>query len=153
MRHERLSAFTTRFLPRLKSWVSALSLYDSSVLIDYFDGDEHAATYVENHAHERAAAPPLVLFEVYQGEVFKSGPTDLAAIDRALSWLTVIDVTDATARAAAALQEALQETGSPLAARDAFIAGAAKRRGERLVVADADFDVEGITEQLDIEIL
>lgn len=77
-----------------------MTLYDSSVLVDYLDGEEGAVEYVETHLDERAAAPPLVLFEVYRGEVFKSGPADFDVFDRALGWLTVVDETAALARAA-----------------------------------------------------
>lgn len=128
-----------------------MTLYDSSVLIDYLDGDEEAVAYVETHSDERAVAPPLVLFEVYQGEVFKTGPADFDAVDRSLGWLTVVDETAALARAAGELQNELHERGEPLAARDAFIAGAAMGLDERLAVADSDFDVDGVTEVLDVD--
>ena len=125
-------------------------LYDSSVLIEYLAGEDWAVAFVEDHLDERAVAPPLVLFEVYQGEVYKSGAADFGAVDRALGWLTVVPGTAATARAAAELQAALQRRGETLAARDAFVAGAALALDEPLVVADSDFDVDGLTERLDI---
>jgi predicted nucleic acid-binding protein len=128
-----------------------MTLYDSSVLIDYLDGVDEAMDYVVDRSDERAIAPPLVLFEVYQGEGFKSGPADFDAVDGALGWLTIVDETPAIARAAAELQAALRGTGDPLAARDGFVAGAASALNERLVVADADFDVDGITQVLDID--
>lgn len=130
-----------------------MTLYDSSVLIDYLAGEDVAVEYIEAHLDERAVAPPLVAFEVYQGEVFKSGSMDLAAVDGALDWLTVVDTTAAHAHAAAELQAALLQRGDPLAARDAFIAGTALAIGERLVVADADFDAPGLTDALDVDIL
>ena len=72
-----------------------MTLYDSSVIIDYLDGEEAAVEYVETHLDERAVAPPLVLFEVYQGEVFRAGPADFDAVDWALGWLTIVDgITD-----------------------------------------------------------
>lgn len=130
-----------------------MTLYDSSVLIDYLDDVDRAVSYVTDHLDERAIAPPLVLFEVYQGEVFKSGPADFDAVDGALSWLTVVDETPDTARTAGELQDELQRRGEPLAARDAFIAGIATALDEQLVVADADFDVDGITDVLDVDFL
>lgn len=130
-----------------------MTVYDSSVLIDYLDGVSVAVDYVENHFDERAVAPPLVEFEVYQGEVFKSGPADFDAIDAALEWLTVVDETTELARAAAELQNDLHRQGAALAARDAFVAGTAKGLDESLVVADSDFDVEGITDDLDVDFL
>jgi predicted nucleic acid-binding protein len=128
-----------------------MTLYDSSVLIDYLDGDADAESYVTDHLDERAVAPPLVMFEVYQGEVFKTGAADFDAVDRALGWLTITDGTRDLARAGAELQNALQARGDPLAARDAFIAGAAMGLDERLAVADDDFDVDGLTDLLAVE--
>lgn len=130
-----------------------MALYDSSVLIDYLDGVDVAVNYVDDHSTERAVAPPLVLFEIYQGEVFKSGPTDFDSVNAALGWLAVIDATADIARAAGELQDELRRRGEPLAARDAFIAGAAKGFGERLVVADSDFEDPGITDVINIDFL
>lgn len=128
-------------------------LYDSSVLIDYLDGVATAVTYVEEHSDERAVAPPLVLFEIYQGEVFKSGASDFEAVDAALGWLQVVDETPEVARRAAELQDRLRSDGDPLTARDAFIAGVADALDEPLVVADSDFDVAGIDDVLDVTFL
>lgn len=128
-----------------------MTLYDSSVLIEYLNGTPAAVGYVQNHLDERAIAPPLVLFEIYQGEVFKSGPADFDAVDEALEWLTITDETAASARCAAELQVELQQTGETLAARDAFIAGSARASGERLAVGDADFDVTGLTDMLAVD--
>ncbi len=128
-----------------------MTVYDSSVLIDYLDGVQAAIDYVERHSDERAVAPPLVAFEVYQGEVFKSGPAEFDAVDAALDWLTVIDGSAELARTAAELQAHLHEQGEVLAARDAFVAGTAAILGEPLAVADADFDVEGITDRLEVD--
>lgn len=130
-----------------------MTLYDSSVLIDYLAGRDEAVTYIESHPDERAVAPPLVLFEIYQGEVFKTGPTDFAAVDGALEWVTIVDETAAFARAAGEIQDELRHSGEPLAARDAFIAGAAVELDERLVAADTDFDVAGLSDILDVDLL
>jgi tRNA(fMet)-specific endonuclease VapC len=121
-----------------------MTLYDSSVLIDYLDGEDRAVQYVESHLDERAIVPPIVLFELYQGEVFKTGPTDVSAVDGALEWVTVVDGTRNLARAGATVQDTLQNEGTPLTARDAFIAGAASELDEPLAVSDSDFDVPGL---------
>ncbi len=130
-----------------------MTVYDSSVLIDYLDGVDGAVRYVETHLDERAVAPPLAMFEVYQGEVFKSGPTDLDAVDAAFGWLTVVDSNADLSRTTAELQDELRRLGDPLAARDALVAGTAFELDERLVVADSDFDVEGIAELLTVDFL
>jgi len=65
----------------------------------------------------------------------------------------VIEETEASARASSELQNDLRENGEPLAARDAFIAGAAHSLGERLVVADDDFDVVSLTDAVPVGFL
>jgi len=130
-----------------------MTVYDSSVLIEYLDGNSAAVEYVEAHFDERAVAPPLVAFEVYQGEVFKSGPADFDAVDSALEWVTIVDETPELARAAAELQNELHQQGAVLTARDAFIAGTARGLGDSLVVADSDFDIDGLAAVLDVEFL
>jgi len=130
-----------------------MALYDSSVLIDYLDARDEATAYVEEHLDERAVTVPLVLFEVYQGEVFKTGTADFDAVDGALGWVDVVDETPDLSRAAAELQQELAQDGTPFSPRDAFVAGAAYGLDERLVVADDDFDVQGLTETIDVDFL
>lgn len=130
-----------------------MTLYDSSVLIEYLDGDDDTVSYVETHLEDRAVAPPLAMFEVYQGEIFKNGPTNLNAVGGALEWVTTVETAGETARAAGELQDELRDQGQPLAARDAFIAGAAIAHDEPLVVADADFDVTALTDLLEVTFL
>jgi len=128
-----------------------MTLYDSSVLIDYLTGENAAVRYVEDHLDERAVAPPLVMFEVYQGEVFKSEPADFDAIDAALEWVIVVDGTRDLARTAAEFQNELHQEGGALPARDAYIAGAADGLDERLAVSDSDFDVEGVRNIIEVD--
>lgn len=130
-----------------------MTLYDSSVLIEYLDGSEPAISYVESHLDERAVAPALVLYEVYQGEVYRSGPADFDALDQALEWITIIETTGELARTTAELQVELLRSGDPLAARDAMIAGAAIVNGEPLAVADDDFAVGKLSDVLDIDFI
>ncbi|GAB3687535.1 hypothetical protein GCM10028857_20720 [Salinarchaeum chitinilyticum] len=127
-----------------------MTCYDSSVLVDYLDGDEDAVEFVANRAEERAVAPPIVAFELYQGEVFKTGTTAFDDLEEALAWLDIVEETPAMARAAAELQDQLHQQGAALSARDAFIAGSAIELGETLAVADDDFDVDGVRDALDV---
>jgi predicted nucleic acid-binding protein len=39
-----------------------MTLYDSSVLIDYLDRDATAVEYVEEHVDERAVTTPLAMW-------------------------------------------------------------------------------------------
>lgn len=130
-----------------------MTVYDSSALIDYLAGRDAVVEYVHTHADERAIAPPLVLFEVYQGEVFRSGSTDFNAVDDALDWIQIVDASARVAREAAVLQDALRDRGDPLAARDAFIAGTALALDEPLAVSDPDFDVDGLRDVLNLDLV
>lgn len=129
------------------------TLYDSSVLIGYLDGADAAVEYVDTHHDERAVAPPLVFYEVYRGEVSRSGPADIASVDTALEWVTPVASTVEHARVAAELRAELRQRGDPLAARDALIAGTALASGEQLGVADSDSDIGDLTELVAIDFL
>lgn len=130
-----------------------MTLYDSSLLIEYLDGDEHAVAFVEERVDAAAVTVPLAMFELYQGEVFKTGPTDLDGLSAALAWLDVVDATSGFARAAAELQGDLRAAGAPLGARDAYIAGAAAAIGEPLAATDDDFRNEALSNHLDVTVV
>ncbi|MFW6436987.1 MAG: PIN domain-containing protein [Halococcoides sp.] len=130
-----------------------MTCYDSSVLIDYLAGEDRAVDFVTAQTDQRSVAPPLVLYEVYQGEVHRSERADFDAVESALEWLTVPETGRSVARMAAELQASLAREGTPLAARDAFVAGAAAVWDEPFVVSDADFDVPALYERLDLTVL
>lgn len=124
--------------------------FDASALIAYLGGDEDVVEFVEARADERTVTIPLVYFEVYQGEVFKPSETDFDELDRRLSWLTVLDTDQTTARRAAEIQHRLHETGNALAPRDAFVAGGATAANEELAHRDGDFDSDAVRELVDV---
>jgi len=130
-----------------------MALYDSSAIIDYLDGDEDVVEYISINAGKRAITIPLVMFEVYQGEIHRSDETDLNGLDRAVQWLQVVDSGHSDARRAAAVLDSLRDAGEPLAARDALIAGTAAARDEVLVATDADFDSDALRREIDVQIL
>jgi hypothetical protein len=109
--------------------------------------------HAETHADERAVTVPLALFEIYQGEVYRSGAADFDAIDDALDWLVIADESAGVARDAAELLAFVASRGSSLAARDAYVAGAAMSLDERLVASDADFDTDALREKLPVDLL
>jgi predicted nucleic acid-binding protein len=126
-----------------------MTVYDSSVLIDYLDSVPAAEQYAQSNVDRRAVAPPLVLFEVFQGEVFKRGPADFDGVVASLGWVSFIDETPEFARTAAELQAELQQQGTTLSAGDVYIAGVARALDETLAVADADF--AEITDFVDVD--
>jgi tRNA(fMet)-specific endonuclease VapC len=130
-----------------------MALYDSSALIEYLDGNDAIVEYISTHADERAITIPLVAFELYQGEVYRAGTTDLEGVESALQWLEVVETTGGAARHAAEVLGKLHDAGTPLAARDAFIAGAAAANGETLVATDTDFDIEALRQQIDLVVV
>lgn len=129
-----------------------MTFYDSSLLIDYLDNRERAVTYVEERSNDWAVTSDLVMFEVLQGEVHKSGPTDFDGIEEALGWLDIAD-TSGLGRRAAELQVELESAGNPLTARDTFIAAGALETNEPLAASDADFDSEALREQVPVDIV
>ena len=64
-----------------------------------------------------------------------------------------MDGTAHFARGAAELQGELRQRGTPLSARDAFVAGTARVLGESLAVSDSDSDVDGLREIVDLTIV
>lgn len=130
-----------------------MTVYDSSFLIDYLDGDEGAVAYATAHADEAANAPNLVLYEVYLGELHTAGDPDFDRVADALRWVRPVDPGGgAFGRRAAELMGRLQDAGSPLGFRDAYVAAVAWSRSERLVTRDADFDAPAVRDEIDVEV-
>jgi hypothetical protein len=131
-----------------------MTVFDSSVLIDYLDGDDTVVTYAEDHAREDIKTPHLALYEVYLGELYTAGEPDFAAIDDALSWVNVVNEQGPRfSRHAAQLMARLQDEGCTLAYRDGFIAASAWSLEERLVTRDSDFDTPEIRSEIDVDVI
>ena len=131
-----------------------MTLYDSSVLIDYLDGDQEVVAYAENNADEEAKAVHLALYEVYLGELYTEGDPNFDAVEDALSWITAVSYQSTkSSRRAAELMARLQTTGHSLAFRDGYIATAAWEMQEPLVTRDADFDIPALREEIDVEVI
>lgn len=82
----------------------------------------------------------------------RNGETRFDAVSEALSWLDVVAVDEVGARRAAELLASLHDAGSALAARDAFVAGIAHAREERLVATDSDFENAALTNHVPIDV-
>lgn len=130
-----------------------MTVYDSSVLIDYLDGDGDVVAYATAHADEPAHAPHLVLYEIYLGELHTEGAPDFDRVSDALQWVTPIQPGSAFGKRAAELLGRLQEGGSPLGFRDGYVAAAAWSTSERLVTRDADFDEAAVRDEIDVEVV
>lgn len=131
-----------------------MTLYDSSVLIDYLDGDQDVVAYASANATEAAKTTHLALYEVYLGELYTEGPPDFDAIDDALKWVQVVESDGpAFSRTAAEFMARLHENGSALSYRDGYIAASAWSMNERLATRDSDFDTEAIRDELAVDIV
>lgn len=131
-----------------------MTVLDSSVLIDYLDGDPDVVDYVDDHADEALKAPHLVWYEVYLGELYTEGDPDFGAIDDALEWVTVVDPSGPRfARHAAELMATLHDAGSSLAFADGYVAATARSMSERLATRDADFDAHAVRREMDVDVV
>lgn len=131
-----------------------MTLYDSSFLIDYLDGDPDAETYAATHAGEESKATHLAMYEVFLGEIFVEGDPDFDRVADALRWVKPVHPGGATfGRRAAELMGRLQRAGTPLGFRDGYLAAAAWSMDERLVTRDSDFDAPAVRQEIDVEIV
>jgi predicted nucleic acid-binding protein len=125
-----------------------VTFLDSSVIIDYLDGDEAVITFVD----ERPAlvTSSICIYEVLAGEVFSASQTDLVGARENFGRVTALDFSEEVAFEAARMQNRLLESGNPLSPRDLMIAATARSEGRELAVSDADFDTEGLRDLLSV---
>ena len=125
-----------------------MTFLDSSVIIDYLDGVEDVVEFVDEQP--TLVTSSICLYEVLAGEVFAAGETDLIGARENFGRVTALDFSEEVAFEAARMQSRLLESGNPLSPRDLMIAATARSDGTELVVADADFDTEGLRELLPV---
>jgi len=131
-----------------------MTLYDSSFLIDYLHGEPEPVEYAETHATDQAKTIHLVSYEVYLGELHKSGEPDFDAVSAALDWVTVVNYQSTqTSRHAAELMARLHDAGAPLGTIDGYITAAAWEMNETLATRDADFDTPAVREEIDVDLV
>jgi predicted nucleic acid-binding protein len=131
-----------------------MTLYDSSFLIDYLDGDQEVVTYATEHAAEQAKTTQLALYEVYLGELYTDGDPDFDALDDALEWVQpVAREGPRFGRRAAELMARLHDAGSSLAYRDGYIAASAWATDDTLVTRDSGFDTPALRDEIDVVVL
>lgn len=124
--------------------------FDTSVLLDYLDGVDAVAAYIQDHPDGSFVAPSLALFEVYRGAARTGGRDHVDRAVRDLDWLDPLPLTDAAAREAAVIEAELLAEGEPANLGDVLIAGICRQQGARIVTTDHDFErIDG----LDVEIL
>lgn len=113
--------------------------FDTSFLVDYLDGVEAAASYLEEHSDRPFFAPSLVLFEVYRGAARTGGREQIERVASSLDWVDPLPLTDAGVQEAAVIEAELLETGERVNLGDTLIAGVVREAGGSLVTADSHF--------------
>lgn len=114
--------------------------FDTSFLLDYLDGDDATAAYLEEHSNKPFFAPALALFEVYRGVTRTGGRDQIGHVATGLDWVEPLPLTDESAREAALIEAELLETGERINLGDTLIAGVVREAGGSLVTADSHFD-------------
>jgi len=119
---------------------------DSSFLIDYLHGRDHALAFLETRPNAEYVVPTLALWELYAGAERSDKQGDsIAAIDDSLDWVDVIGFNRSAAQEGARIRAQLFEQGRQINAVDVLIAGVALNCGADLVAMDRDFEhVDGL---------
>lgn len=118
---------------------------DTSFLIDYLDGTDEAADFVERHRDQPFYAPSLALFEAFRGGA-RTGESDAVdRIEEALEFVRPLVLDAAVAREASLLEAELLDAGDPINLGDVLIAATCRHHGARLVTDDDHFgNVDGL---------
>lgn len=122
--------------------------FDTSFLLDYLDGVEETADYLDEHEDKPFFAPALCLFEVYRGAARVGGETQVERVMSGLAWLQPLPLNQAAAKEAALIEAELRDEGQQVNLGDTLIAGIGRHHGARVVTRDAHFER---VENLDVD--
>jgi len=119
---------------------------DSSFLIDYLHGRDHALSFLEARPNAEYVVPSLALWELYAGAERSDKKGDsIVAIDDSLDWIDVIGFSRSAAKESARIRAQLFEQGRQINAVDVLIAGVTLDCGADIVAIDRDFEhVDGL---------
>lgn len=125
-----------------------MTFLDSSVIVDMLVGETRTVERVEAFGEPYFTAT-ICVYEVIEGRL-GPGDTDVAAVREQFGGVRALDFTEEMALEAARLQDAMSDDGEPMAVRDLHVAATARSTGDRLVVADADFETERLQSVMDV---
>lgn len=114
--------------------------FDTSFLLDYLDGVDAAAEYLEDHEDKPFFAPSLALFEVYRGAARTGGREQIERVGSAVDWIEPLPLSEPATREAALIEAELLDTGDRINLGDTLIAGICRHNGARIVTRDSHFD-------------
>ncbi|NHX42001.1 MULTISPECIES: type II toxin-antitoxin system VapC family toxin [Haloarcula] len=120
-------------------------VFDTSFLLDYLDGVEATAEYLDEHEEKPFFAPTLALFEAYRGAARTAGKEGIERVAGGLDWVEPLPLEDPAAKEAALIEAELLDSGERVNLGDTLIAGVCRHHGARIVTRDSHFDrVDGL---------
>lgn len=118
---------------------------DTCFLLDYLDGVDATASYLDARADKPFFAPSLALFEVYRGAARTEGSEGIERVASGLDWVEPLGLSEPAAREAALVEAELLDGGDRINLGDALTAGICRHHGARVVTRDGHFDrVDGL---------
>lgn len=114
-----------------------MKVLDATFLIDYLDGVDATAEYLERHSDEQFVVPAPAYAEVLVGEGNRP-EGDVAAVAADLSWAEVYETDEATAVLAGEIAEEVGANGPYLAGMDGLIAATGRELDAPVVSNDSD---------------
>lgn len=112
-----------------------MNCLDSSFLIDLFDEDEDAVSFLEGTDGE-LFVPTICLAEIYEGFVRLDNEEKLGTLD----WATPLVYNEAAALETGRIVVALERAGTPIKYANAQIAGTVRAADGTLVTRDEEFE-------------
>jgi predicted nucleic acid-binding protein len=125
-----------------------MAFLDTSVILDYLDGEADVVAYVDEQSHLLTSS--LCVYEVLQGEALSSGQSDMVDARQTFGRVEAVPFDETIALEAARMQDGLASSGAPMPARDLMIAASARSTGATLAVTDADFQTDGLDEYVTV---
>ncbi|NGM71107.1 type II toxin-antitoxin system VapC family toxin [Natronolimnobius sp. AArcel1] len=125
-----------------------MTFLDSSVIIDMLEGVDETVAAVESRGTPYLTSS-ICVYEVLAGTLGR-GETNVQAERQRFGGVRALEFNEQLALEAARLQDELLADGERMAARDLMIAATARSTGDRLLVADSDFQTGVLEDRLDM---
>ena len=115
---------------------------DTSFIIDYWNGEQHAAEFFNALEHnEPVWVPTVALFELYLGGELSDAPdASVETVATDLDFADPLPFGDGPARHAARIDADLTQRGEQINLGDVLIAATARTADMRLIAVDDHFD-------------
>lgn len=127
-----------------------MTFLDSSVLIDYLDGNQRVIDYLDDGTTAPYFTSAICIYEILMGPVKSDESSSLHDEREEFGWVRSLELNETIAVEAIRIQDRLTSDGAEMPARDVLIAATARSTGDKLIVADRDFDTERLSPFLDV---